>query len=142
MTYAKHTISNVDFESPIWGSVLYTNAMATLLVVPLAVSSGELMLLPDVKVGIGGSLALVACSSLGVCMNWSGWNCRSRISAASYTLLGVASKLLSVLLNAAIWDKHASAGGLSKCIPSRTSGGGRGQACAWVLRRWGHAALR
>lgn len=112
MTYAKHTISNVDFESPVWGSVYYTNALSLLPIGFLAMTSGELSQVSDVQVEVGGLVALVSCSCLGVCMNWSGWNCRNHISAAAYTLLGVACKMISVLLNVAIWDKHASASGI------------------------------
>merc|ERR1712217_854206 len=41
MTYAKHMISNVKFESAVWGSVLYTNALAIGPMFFLAVCSGE-----------------------------------------------------------------------------------------------------
>merc|ERR1712060_776661 len=39
-------------------------------------------------------------------------NCRSKISATAYTLVGVVCKFISVLLNVAIWDKHATGTGL------------------------------
>merc|ERR1712129_381984 len=60
--------------------------------------------------------ALLFCSFLGIGMNWSGWNCRDKISAASYTLLGVACKFISVLLNVLIWDKHATQSGIACLI--------------------------
>jgi len=112
MTYAKHIISHVDFESPVWGSVLYTNAIALGPIALLAAVSGEPARLHDIRLNLGTVLALAACSALGICMNWSGWNCRKNISAASYTLLGVACKFISVLLNGLIWDKHATACGI------------------------------
>merc|ERR1712039_312092 len=41
MTYAKHMITNVKFDSPIWGTVLYNNALAVGPMLLLAVGSGE-----------------------------------------------------------------------------------------------------
>mmetsp|Transcript_91492 Transcript_91492/g.191251 ORF Transcript_91492/g.191251 Transcript_91492/m.191251 type:complete len:307 (+) Transcript_91492:138-1058(+) len=113
MTYAKHMISNVNFESAIWGSVLYTNALAVGPMLVLGVSSGELEHFNDISVTPAKMGMLGLCSILGIGMNWSGWNCRNQISAAAYTLLGVACKLLSVILNVLIWEKHASFGGIS-----------------------------
>merc|ERR1711920_675525 len=49
---------------------------------------------------------------VGVGISWSGWNCRSKISATAYTLLGVICKFISVLINVLIWDKHATKAGL------------------------------
>jgi len=112
MTYAKHTVSNVEFDNVVWGSVLYTNSLALGPAGVLAIGSGEIPEFLRLQLDIGGSLALVICCILGIGMNWSGWNCRSKISAASYTLLGVACKLFSVLLNVCIWDKHATKGGI------------------------------
>ena len=34
------------------------------------------------------------------------------LSAASFTLVGVVNKFLTVLLNVALWDKHSSPAGL------------------------------
>lgn len=113
MTYAKLTISTVEFKSRVWGSVLYTNTIALVPIGFLAFSSGELAKLPDVRLHYGSGLALVLCSCLGIGMNWSGWNCRNNISAAAYTLLGVACKMISILLNILIWEKHASQRGIS-----------------------------
>merc|ERR1711920_749286 len=50
---------------------------------------------------------------VGVGISWSGWNCRSKISATAYTLLGVVCKFISVQINVAIWDKHATPTGLA-----------------------------
>lgn len=119
MTYAKHTISSIRFESPVWGSVLYTNALAIGPMGALAVASGELSRTAEVRLDARTAQVLLACCILGIGMNWSGWNCRDQISAASYTLLGVACKFISVLLNVLIWDKHATPAGiawLSVCL--------------------------
>merc|ERR1712039_12481 len=123
MTYAKHMITNVKFDSAIWGTVLYNNALAVGPMLLLAVGSGELGRLDAVPMQPKSVVVLLVCSVLGICMNWSGWNCRNQISAAAYTLLGVACKLISVLLNVLIWDKHASPPGIAwliVCVLSST----------------------
>merc|ERR1712224_734500 len=55
---------------------------------------------------------LVLTCAIGIGISWSGWNCRSRLSATSYTMLGVVCKLGSVLINVAIWEKHATPMGI------------------------------
>lgn len=48
-----------------------------------------------------------------------GFNCRKALSAASYTLVGVVNKLLTVLLNLLLFKDHASfvgIGALCLCI--------------------------
>eukprot|EP00929_Paragymnodinium_shiwhaense_P091592 TRINITY_DN5150_c0_g1_i2.p1 TRINITY_DN5150_c0_g1~~TRINITY_DN5150_c0_g1_i2.p1 ORF type:complete len:335 (-),score=70.98 TRINITY_DN5150_c0_g1_i2:60-1064(-) len=114
MTYAKHIVSSVEFASPVWGSVYYTNVLSLVPFACIALSSGEveqlrLRVQPLTRIDL---TALLICCMLGVCISWSGWNCRNRISAASYTLLGVVCKFMSILLNVLMWDKHATAGGL------------------------------
>jgi hypothetical protein len=39
---------------------------------------------------------------------YTGWLCRGMISAASYTLVGVVNKFITILLNILLWDNHAS----------------------------------
>lgn len=43
---------------------------------------------------------------------YTSWLCRSMVSATTFTLVGVVNKLLTVLLNVAIWDKHSTPAGL------------------------------
>merc|ERR1712087_151581 len=62
---------------------------------------------------LSGSGWLVLSCAVGIGISWSGWNCRSKISATAYTLLGVVCKFISVLINVAIWDKHATPTGLA-----------------------------
>lgn len=124
MTYAKHMISNIKFDSPVWGSVLYTNILSVGPMFLLALASGEPAQFQNFRPDTGSMLILATCSTLGLCMNWSGWNCRNQISAASYTLLGVSCKFVTVLLNIMIWDKHASLTGmmwLVVCLISSTA---------------------
>merc|ERR1719382_2348370 len=80
----------------------------------MAVSSGEVLTAsPERFMKPWAVFMLILSSSTGIGIGWSGWNCRNKVSATTYTLLGVASKLISVLLNVLIWDKHASSRGLA-----------------------------
>merc|ERR1711924_497477 len=112
MTYGKRIISKVEFESPVWGSVFYTNVLALGPMSLLFLMSGELERLADMTIGAAELEALLLACVVGIGISWSGWNCREKTSATTYTLLGVISKLISVLLNVMIWDKHATPTGI------------------------------
>uniref|UniRef100_A0A7S2QIU6 Sugar phosphate transporter domain-containing protein n=1 Tax=Zooxanthella nutricula TaxID=1333877 RepID=A0A7S2QIU6_9DINO len=121
MTYGKRLISKVKFESPVWGAVLYTNALALLPMLCTAALSGELARVPALEVSPLGTAWVAVSCVIGVGISWSGWNCRSKISATAYTLLGVVCKFLSVFINMLLWDKHATGIGLvmlSLCLVS------------------------
>mmetsp|Transcript_55717 Transcript_55717/g.156913 ORF Transcript_55717/g.156913 Transcript_55717/m.156913 type:complete len:350 (-) Transcript_55717:54-1103(-) len=112
MTFGKFLMDRVQFASPVWGSVLYTNLLSFPLLASLALASQELSRLPSVTVSPMGACALAFSAVGGVGIGWSGWSCRAKVSATTYTLLGVICKLNSVLINVTIWNKHASATGL------------------------------
>jgi multidrug transporter EmrE-like cation transporter len=51
----------------------------------------------------------VALSCLfGLSISFFGFSCRRAISATGFTVLGIVNKLLTVVVNLLIWDKHAS----------------------------------
>jgi len=112
MTYGKGLISSITFESPVWGSTLYTNALALLPMLLVALSTGETTKMENVQISFAGIFWLAISCIIGVGISWSGWNCRAKVSATKYTLLGVICKFLSVLINVFLWDKHASPQGL------------------------------
>mmetsp|Transcript_4773 Transcript_4773/g.8196 ORF Transcript_4773/g.8196 Transcript_4773/m.8196 type:complete len:370 (-) Transcript_4773:105-1214(-) len=113
MTYGKYLISGVTFKSPVWGATLYTNTLAILPMFTLAAAAGERKKLDDAILSNSGVAWLVLSCIVGVGISWSGWNCRQKVSATVYTLLGVACKFISVTLNIMIWDKHATRTGLA-----------------------------
>jgi len=113
MLWGKRMMNTVQFTSPVWGSVLYVNVLSLLPMAFLAVASGEAGDFHKADASMQAYAWLAASCIVGVGISWAGWNCRSRISATSFTLLGVVCKFLSVLLNIAIWDKHATPTGLA-----------------------------
>ncbi|RYG66394.1 hypothetical protein EON64_09870 [archaeon] len=60
------------------------------------------------------SLLLFSCVA-GTLIGYTGWLCRSMVSATTYTLVGVVNKFLTVLLNAVVWDQHSSPFGIA-CV--------------------------
>jgi len=119
MTYGKQILGKVDFQTPVWGAVLYTNALGLLPMLAIAIFSGEASRLTELEVTDAAALWLLMSSMVGVGIGWSGWNCRNVLSAAAYTLVGVTCKLLTVLLSVTLLDKHASPAGicsLSVCL--------------------------
>ena len=61
---------------------------------------------------------------VGLAISFTGWHCRSLVTATCYTVLGVANKMFTVLANMLIWDQHASASGilwLAVCLAGATT---------------------
>uniref|UniRef100_A0A7S0MAL8 Sugar phosphate transporter domain-containing protein n=1 Tax=Cryptomonas curvata TaxID=233186 RepID=A0A7S0MAL8_9CRYP len=58
-------------------------------------------------------LAVGVSCGVGVGISYSGWWCRSKLSATSYTVVGFLNKVVVVAINAAMWDNHASVMGIA-----------------------------
>ena len=56
--------------------------------------------------------ALSVSCLLGVSMSYFAFLCRAAVSATSFTVIGNVCKVLTVLINVCIWDKHATPAGL------------------------------
>ena len=64
-----------------------------------------------------GDLAVLALSCvIATLIGYAGWLCRGLVSATSYTLIGVANKLGTVLLAITFLDKHASPTGVAALL--------------------------
>jgi GDP-mannose transporter len=113
MTYGKKLTSSVKMES-IWGPVLYCNLLAALPMFLLGYVNGDYENLGE-KIaempGTGALILLFSCVA-GTLIGYTGWLCRSMVSATTYTLVGVVNKFLTVLLNTFMWDKHSSPFGI------------------------------
>ena len=44
----------------------------------------------------------------GLAISFFGFSCRRAISATGFTVLGIVNKLLTVVINFVIWDKHST----------------------------------
>jgi hypothetical protein len=57
-------------------------------------------------------LLLLGCVT-GTGIGYSSWWCRDKVSATSFSLIGVMNKCLTIIINLSIWDQHAPPGGIA-----------------------------
>ena len=113
--YIKYAVDTVEVKSN-WGRVFYTNLWASVLSAVIMVATKEDVLpwtnakMNWTKAGIA---ALTASCVLGCSMSYFAFLARSSISATYFTVIGNVCKVLTVLINVFIWDKHASPTGLA-----------------------------
>ncbi|XP_010256406.1 PREDICTED: GDP-mannose transporter GONST3-like [Nelumbo nucifera] len=110
--YIKHVVMTIGLNT--WGLVLYNNFEALLLFPLELLIMGELK---KIKHEISdesdwysfGVIFPVALSCLfGLSISFFGFSCRRAISATGFTVLGIVNKLLTVVINLVIWDKHST----------------------------------
>ena len=117
MCYGKRIIRSVDLKTKS-GPVLYTNLLGIWPMLLFAVMGHE----PErfradriegktISPAAFVFLALGCIAGIGI--GYSSWWCRDKVSATSFTLIGVMNKCLTVLLNLVIWDQHAKGGGIA-----------------------------
>mmetsp|Transcript_6063 Transcript_6063/g.19760 ORF Transcript_6063/g.19760 Transcript_6063/m.19760 type:complete len:322 (-) Transcript_6063:199-1164(-) len=106
--YLKHVTNTVKMESN-WGRVYYSNLLAA---IPLAFTSLNEI---DVLRAADSTAVLVVCATvaLGAAMSYYAWLARSLVSATFFTILGNVCKVISIGLNVALWDKHATPFGIA-----------------------------
>ncbi|KAL6279140.1 hypothetical protein ACE6H2_016021 [Prunus campanulata] len=110
--YIKHVVMTIGLNT--WGVVLYTNLEA-LLLFPL-----ELLVMDELKkikreisdesdwYSLGVLLPVGLSCLFGLSISFFGFSCRRAISATGFTVLGIVNKLLTVVINLVIWDKHST----------------------------------
>ncbi|CAG9462284.1 unnamed protein product [Pedinophyceae sp. YPF-701] len=112
MLYLKHFTTAVKLST--FGRVYYTNTLSCIPALIIMVVHGELT--PSVFVTLFTTpralLAAFVTGLLGLAMSILSWALRSAVSALSFTVIGVMNKVLSVMINGVIWDKHGSTMGM------------------------------
>ncbi|KAL7598586.1 GDP-mannose transporter GONST3 isoform X1 [Lactuca sativa] len=110
--YIKHVVMTIGLNT--WGLVLYNNLEALLLFPLELLIMGELKKIKheikeetdwysfEVILPVGLSCLF------GLAISFFGFSCRRAISATGFTVLGIVNKLLTVVINLMIWDKHSS----------------------------------
>lgn len=110
--YIKHVVMTIGLNT--WGLVLYNNLEALLLFPLEMVIMGELKKIKheitDESDWYAFQVVLpVGLSCLfGLAISFFGFSCRRAISATGFTVLGIVNKLLTVVINLVIWDKHST----------------------------------
>lgn len=110
--YIKHVVMTIGLNT--WGLVLYNNLEALLLFPLELLVMGELKKIKheisdesdwhsfEVVLPVGLSCLF------GLAISFFGFSCRRAISATGFTVLGIVNKLLTVVINLVIWDKHST----------------------------------
>lgn len=116
MAYGKLILRSVDLKT-LSGPVLYTNLLGLLPMLLFAAMGHEydafLRDREDGKPVTGVAILFLALGCLvGTGIGYSSWWCRDKVSATSFTLIGVVNKCLTVLLNVMVWDRHAPPAGI------------------------------
>ena len=109
MVYVKHVITTVEMTT--WGRTFYNNAIAfvpTALLLPL---SGEFARFNGSQLTVTGVSSLALSCVLGVGMSFFSFKLRALVSATSFSVVGNVCKVLTILVNIVIWDKHAGVWG-------------------------------
>ncbi|KAF7132868.1 hypothetical protein RHSIM_Rhsim09G0191100 [Rhododendron simsii] len=110
--YIKHVVMTIGLST--WGLVLYNNLEALLLFPLELLVMGELKKIKheisDESDWYSFQVVLpVGLSCLfGLAISFFGFSCRRAISATGFTVLGIVNKLLTVVINLVIWDKHST----------------------------------
>jgi hypothetical protein len=110
--YIKHVVTTIELNT--WGLVLYNNIQALLLFPLELLIMGELKKIQHEIIDESDwhsfpvILPVVLSCLLGLAISFFGFSCRRAISATGFTVLGIVNKLLTVMINLVIWDKHST----------------------------------
>nr|GMD33561.1 GDP-mannose transporter GONST3-like [Ipomoea batatas] len=109
--YIKHVVMTIGLNT--WGLVLYNNLEALLLFPIELLIMGELKKIEhDKEESDWYSFQVILPVGLsclfGLSISFFGFSCRKAISATGFTVLGIVNKLLTVVINLVIWDKHST----------------------------------
>eukprot|EP00906_Rhabdomonas_costata_P000637 RCo000814 len=122
MCFGKQIVATVEMTGGTSGHVYYTNLLSIPIMLAVALLNSEHELFPTVELSLGGVVFVGLSCVVGVAISWTGWHCRSVLSATAYTIVGVMCKLLPVAVNTAMWSKHASAAGVAFLLLSLAGG--------------------
>ena len=111
----RYLVSSLELKST-WSAVLYTNTLSLVVTTSIGLCSSEFSTLDDADWSTKSVLLLLLSCVIGLGISWSGFMCQTLITATAYTVVGVMNKMLTVLVNVAIWDNHASPMGLASLV--------------------------
>ena len=105
------------------------NALAMLPMLAITVISGEIHTLRGVTWTARCCAALVASCLGGLGMSYCSFALRAQISATSFSVIGNVCKILTILVNLMMWEKHSSklqppSSAVQACRQSVSSPGG------------------
>lgn len=109
--YLKHVVQTVPMT--VFGGVYYQNTLGSVGLFALCIATREF---DDVSVASWGPMVwgpLLTSCVLGMGLSTFAYRVRAMTSATAFAILGNVCKIVTVLLNWMIWDKHCSHTGLA-----------------------------
>jgi len=110
MIIVKHVFTTMKMTN--WTRVYLNNLLSLLFQPVFFFMTQEYKKLPTLTVTPVGILFLVVSCILGTALAWSGTALRARVSATTFTVVGVACKVATELVNYFMWERHANQSGL------------------------------
>jgi len=110
MIVVKHIFSVLKMTN--WTRVYLNNFLSLLFQPFFFIFSSEQDKMKDLHFTPIGLFYLILSCLLGTCLAWSGTALRARLSATTFTVVGVACKVVTELANWLMWEKHANEMGL------------------------------
>jgi GDP-mannose transporter len=122
--YIKYITNSVTMTS--WGRSFYNNTLALPAILVVSFATGEMtrvteLFNEDYFTNFTYFMVALSCV-MGLMISYTGFLCREAVSATSYSVVGNMNKVLTVIVNCLIWDKHASANGLVGLLLSLVGG--------------------
>ena len=106
MTWGKHVTDSCDVN--LTTSVFICNLTSVLPILALAVLEKEHLIIREHRWLSAYAVSVLGTSCvMGTALSYLGWKMRALMSAASFTVVGVLNKVLTVLVNIQMWDDHA-----------------------------------
>lgn len=100
--YIKHIVDTVKMT--MWDRVWYTNTIPIFILAPAAFALEEPITVSDPTVFV----YIASTCLIGILISYSSFLVRKSVAATTFTVIGNTCKLITVIINYVIWDKHAS----------------------------------
>lgn len=110
MIVVKHIFSTIEMTD--WTRVYLNNLLSLLFQPYFFFLTGEDQVVDQLDFTLPALFFLLCSCFIGLILAWSGTALRHKISATSFTVVGVTCKIVTELINWLMWEKHANEAGL------------------------------
>jgi GDP-mannose transporter len=138
LTYGKYLITEIKME--MWTRVLYNQTLGIPITMFMGVAMNDFSKASTLTYSYTALSVLLLSCVMGVGISYAGFNCQVRrclqtsslelwitifcafrllqrvVSGTSYALIGIMNKMLTIIINATIWDNHASNAGIASLL--------------------------
>ena len=106
MTWGKHVTETCDIN--LTTSVFICNLTSIAPILALVILEKENLIIREHRWLSVYAVSILTISCLmGTALSYLGWKMRTMMSAASFTVIGVLNKVLTILVNIIVWNDHA-----------------------------------